>query len=488
MELDPLLLSRIQFAFVVSFHAIFPVFTIGLASYIACLEGIYYKTGNKDWERLSKFWIQVFAVVFGMGVVSGIVMAFQFGTNWSNFAYTAANFLGPVLSYEVVTAFFLEAAFLGVLLFGRDKVPQGIHFFSACMVAIGTFISSFWILSANSWMHTPQGFEFRDGLVYVTSWSEAIFNPSLAPRFFHMSIASFLTGGFVVAGVSAWYLLRKRDVELHRKALSMTLWLLLILAPTQAVVGDLHGLNTLEHQPMKVAAMEGNWETSEGVPLLLFAIPDQENQTNRFEVAIPKLASFILTHDWDGEVPGLNEVAPEEQPPVAIVFWAFRVMVGIGLLMILVAFTGLVLRRKQAYAHTPWFLNTLRYMAVTPFIAVLAGWFVTEIGRAPWLIYGEFTHAEGLTPSLTGGMALFTLIGYILVYAAIFGAGLYYLMRVLRTGAEQRTYGYDKAGKRPKRPLSIADADWEEDADEESKWNTTAQDKAEEQGARSSLW
>ncbi|RAJ98312.1 cytochrome ubiquinol oxidase subunit I [Aliidiomarina maris] len=484
MELDPLLLSRIQFAFVVSFHAIFPVFTIGLASYIACLEGIYYKTGNKDWERLSKFWIQVFAVVFGMGVVSGIVMAFQFGTNWSNFAYTAANFLGPVLSYEVVTAFFLEAAFLGVLLFGRDKVPQGIHFFSACMVAIGTFISSFWILSANSWMHTPQGFEFRDGLVYVTSWSEAIFNPSLAPRFFHMAIASFLTGGFVVAGVSAWYLLRKRDVELHRKALSMTLWLLLILAPTQAVVGDLHGLNTLEHQPMKVAAMEGNWETSEGVPLLLFAIPDQENQTNRFEVAIPKLASFILTHDWDGEVPGLNEVAPEEQPPVAIVFWAFRVMVGIGLLMILVAFTGLVLRRKQAYAHTPWFLNTLRYMAVTPFIAVLAGWFVTEIGRAPWLIYGEFTHAEGLTPSLTGGMALFTLIGYILVYAAIFGAGLYYLMRVLRTGAEQRTYGYDKAGKRPKRPLSIADADWEEDADEESKWNTTAQDKAEEQGAR----
>lgn len=484
MELDPLLLSRIQFAFVVSFHAIFPVFTIGLASYIACLEGIYYKTGNKDWERLSKFWIQVFAVVFGMGVVSGIVMAFQFGTNWSNFAYTAANFLGPVLSYEVVTAFFLEAAFLGVLLFGRDKVPQGIHFFSACMVAIGTFISSFWILSANSWMHTPQGFEFRDGLVYVTSWSEAIFNPSLAPRFFHMAIASFLTGGFVVAGVSAWYLLRKRDVELHRKALSMTLWLLLILAPTQAVVGDLHGLNTLEHQPMKVAAMEGNWETSEGVPLLLFAIPDQENQTNRFEVAIPKLASFILTHDWDGEVPGLNEVAPEEQPPVAIVFWAFRVMVGIGLLMILVAFTGLVLRRKQAYAHTPWFLNTLRYMAVTPFIAVLAGWFVTEIGRAPWLIYGEFTHAEGLTPSLTGGMALFTLIGYILVYAAIFGAGLYYLMRVLRTGAEQRTYDYDKAGKRPKRPLSIADADWEEDADEESKWNTTAQDKAEEQGAR----
>ncbi|RUO29374.1 cytochrome ubiquinol oxidase subunit I [Aliidiomarina sedimenti] len=484
MELDPLLLSRIQFAFVVSFHAIFPVFTIGLASYIACLEGLYYKTGNKDWERLSKFWIQVFAVVFGMGVVSGIVMAFQFGTNWSNFAYTAANFLGPVLSYEVVTAFFLEAAFLGVLLFGRDKVPQGIHFFAACMVALGTFISSFWILSANSWMHTPAGVEVRDGLYYVASWSEAIFNASLWPRFFHMALASFLTGGFVVAGVSAWYLLRKRDVELHGKALSMTLWLLLFIAPAQVVVGDLHGLNTFENQPTKVAAMEGNWETSSGVPLLLFAIPDQENQTNHFEIAVPKLASFILTHDWDGEVPGLNEVPVDEQPPVAIVFWAFRIMIAIGIAMVAVAVTGLFMRRGQRYLTAPWFLNTLRLMAVTPFIAVLAGWFVTELGRAPWLIYEQFSHADGLTPSLTGGMALFTLIGYILVYAMIFSAGLYYLMRVLRTGAEQHDYGYDKSGKRPKRPLSVADADWEEDDETRSKWNTTAQDLADEQGAR----
>lgn len=467
MELDPLLLSRIQFAFVVSFHAIFPVFTIGLASFIACLEGLSYKTGNKDWERLSKFWIQVFAVVFGMGVVSGIVMAFQFGTNWSNFAYTAANFVGPTLSYEVLTAFFLEAAFLGVLLFGRDKVPQGIHFFSACMVALGTFISSFWILATNSWMHTPAGVEVRDGIYYVVSWSEAIFNPSLWPRFFHMGLASFLTAGFVVAGVSAWYLLCKRDVELHRKALSMTLWLLLLIAPAQVVMGDIHGLNTFEHQPMKVAAMEGNWETDRGVPLLLFAIPDQANQTNHFEIGIPRLASLILTHDLDGEVPGLNEVPIDEQPPVAIVFWAFRVMVAIGMMMVAVVITGLILRRKGRYATTPWFLNTLRLMAVTPFIAVLAGWFVTEIGRAPWLIYEQFTHAEGVTPSLTGGMALFTLIGYITVYAMIFTAGLYYLMRVLRTGVEQRAqvddkYGYEKSGKRPKRPLSVADADWEE--------------------------
>ncbi|RUO22230.1 cytochrome ubiquinol oxidase subunit I [Aliidiomarina iranensis] len=465
MDLDPLLLSRIQFAFVVSFHAIFPVFTIGLASYIAALEGLSWRTKNPVWERLSRFWIQVFAVVFGMGVVSGIVMAFQFGTNWSNFAYAGANFLGPVLSYEVVTAFFLEAAFLGVLLFGRGKVPQGVHFFAAVMVAVGTFISSFWILSANSWMQTPGGYELRDGMVHVTSWADAIFNASLWPRFFHMGLASFLTGGFVVAGVSAWYLLRKKDVEVHKRALSMSLWLLLIIAPAQVVVGDIHGLNTFENQPTKVAAMEGVWETERGAPLLLFAIPDQEAQTNHFEIGIPRLASFILTHDWDGEVQGLKEVPPEEQPPVAIVFWSFRIMVGIGMLMVLFAITGLVLRRKEAYARTTWFLQGMRFMAISPFIAVLAGWFVTEVGRAPWLIYEVMTHAQGLTPSLTGGMALFTLIGYISVYAVVFAAGLYYLMRVLRVGVapEHEMTTADSNNQRAKRPLSAASAAWEEE-------------------------
>ncbi len=305
MELDPLILSRIQFAFVVSFHAIFPVFTIGLASYIAVLEGLAFKTRNPVWTKLSTFWTKVFAVVFGMGVVSGIVMSFQFGTNWSAFSQASANFLGPpILSYEVITAFFLEAAFLGgVLLFGRDKVPAGVHLFAAIMVATGTFISSFWILAANSWMQTPAGVEFREGVFHVVSWSEAIFNPSFPYRFMHMALASFLTGGFVVAGVSAWYLLRGgREVEANRKALSMCLWLLLFIAPpAQAVVGDFHGLNTLEHQPAKVAAMEGNWETSRNVPLLLFAIPDQENQTNHFEIGIPSLASLILTHEWDAK-------------------------------------------------------------------------------------------------------------------------------------------------------------------------------------------
>ncbi|APE32387.1 cytochrome ubiquinol oxidase subunit I [Halomonas aestuarii] len=455
MELDPLLLSRLQFAFVVSFHAIFPVFTIGLASYIAVLNGLFYRTENPAWERLAVFWTRVFAVVFGMGVVSGIVMSFQFGTNWSNFALATSNFLGPVLSYEVVTAFFLEAAFLGVLLFGRGKVPQGVHLFAAIMVAVGTFISSFWILAANSWMQTPAGFEIIDGRFHVTSWVEAIFNPSFPYRFAHMALASFLTGGFVVAGVSAWYLLIGRDVEANRKAFSMCLWLLLVLAPAQAVLGDFHGLNTLEHQPTKVAAMEGNWETRSGAPLLLFALPDQEAQENAVELGIPGLASLILTHHVDGVVPGVSEVPPEEQPPVWIVFWSFRIMVAMGLAMIGVAVAGLWLRFKGRLYEHRGYLQLMRVMTVTPFLAVLAGWFVTETGRAPWLVYGHMTQAEALTPSLTGGMALFTLVGYGLVYAVVFYAGILYLTRVVRQGMLPEA-PHDDTVERPKRPLSAA--------------------------------
>ncbi|MDY6814332.1 MAG: cytochrome ubiquinol oxidase subunit I [Pseudomonadota bacterium] len=461
MELDPLLLSRIQFAFVVSFHAIFPVFTIGLASYIAVLEALGFKTGNPVWLKLSGFWTRVFAVVFGMGVVSGIVMSFQFGTNWSNFAQATANFLGPVLSYEVITAFFLEAAFLGVLLFGRNKVPAGVHLFAAIMVATGTFISSFWILSANSWMQTPAGFELRDGVFHVTSWTEAIFNPSFPYRFMHMALASFLTGSFVVAGVSAWYILRGREVEANRKALSMCLWLILFIAPAQLVVGDFHGLSTLEHQPTKVAAMEGNWETSSSVPLLLFAIPDQEAQTNHFEIGIPGIASLILTHKWDGVVPGLKEMPPAEQPPVALVFWSFRIMVAIGTLMILVGLTGLALRRGGRHLRSTWFLQVLRVMSIAPFIAVLTGWFVTEVGRAPWLVYGIMDQASAVTPSLTGGMALFTLIGYIVVYALVFSAGVYYLMRVLYVGLEDQHGEEEHEADRPARPLSAAHVPFE---------------------------
>ncbi|MED5294550.1 MAG: cytochrome ubiquinol oxidase subunit I [Pseudomonadota bacterium] len=463
MELDPVLLSRIQFAFVVSFHAIFPVFTIGLASYVAVLHGLFYKTGNPAWDRLAAFWVKVFAVVFGMGVVSGIVMAFQFGTNWSNFSQATSNFLGPMLSYEVVTAFFLEAGFLGVLLFGRGKVPEGVHLFAAIMVAVGTFISAFWILSTNSWMQTPAGVELVDGRFHVTSWAEAMFTASFPYRFTHMALASFLTGGFVVAGVSAWYLLIGRDVEANRKALSMCMWLLLVLAPVQAVVGDAHGLNTLEHQPTKVAAMEANWETQSGVPLLLFAWPDKEAQENHFEIGIPRLASLILTHDLDGEVPGLKAVPKEEQPPVWFVFWSFRAMVAMGMLMIAVAFVGLWLRRGGRLYRSRPFLQTLRLMSVAPFIAVLGGWFVTEAGRAPWLVYGMMTQTEAVTPSLSGWMVLATLIGYVLVYAVVFLTGGYYLTRVVRQGmlAEEP---HDDEVETAKRPLSAAHATLEADA------------------------
>ncbi|WP_018882803.1 MULTISPECIES: cytochrome ubiquinol oxidase subunit I [unclassified Thioalkalivibrio] len=455
MELDPILLSRIQFAFVVSFHAIFPVFTIGLASFIAFLEFRAWKTGDTIYTQISKFWIKIFAVVFGMGVVSGLVMSFQFGTNWSAFSYATANFLGPVLSYEVLTAFFLEAAFLGVLLFGRDRVPQGVHLFSALMVALGTFISSFWILVANSWMQTPVGFELQDGVFHVTSWITAIFNPSFWPRFFHMGLASLLTAGFVVAGVSAWYLLRQRDVVMNRKALGTTMWVLLFAAPAQLVVGDIHGLNTFEHQPTKVAAMEGVWETERGAPLLLFAIPDSANETNHFEIGIPKMASFILTHDLDGEVPGLLEVPAEERPPVGITFWSFRIMVTIGMVMILFALAGAWLRFRRRMYASPLFLKGLAWMIPAPFLAVVAGWFVTETGRAPWLVYGVMNHAEGITPALTGGMALFTLIGYVAVYAAVFTGGVYYLVRIVRQGPEPADAVHAPA--HAKRPLSAAD-------------------------------
>ncbi|MDN3521012.1 cytochrome ubiquinol oxidase subunit I [Halomonas ramblicola] len=464
MELDPLLLSRLQFAFVVSFHAIFPVFTIGLASYIAVLNGLFYKTENPAWDRLALFWTKVFAVVFGMGVVSGIVMSFQFGTNWSNFSQAAANFLGPMLSYEVVTAFFLEAAFLGVLLFGRGKVPQGVHLLAAIMVAVGTFISSFWILSANSWMQTPAGVELVDGSFRVTDWGAAIFNPSFPWRFAHMVMASFLTGGFVVAGVSAWYLLIGRDPDANRRALSMCLWLLLVLAPAQAVIGDFHGLNTLEHQPAKVAAMEGNWETRGNVPMLIAAWPDQETQGNRFEIGIPNLASLILTHRADGEVPGLADTPRDEQPEVWLVFWAFRVMVGLGVAMIAVVLAGLWLRRGGRLYRHRGYLQVLRGMSVTPFVAVLAGWIVTETGRAPWLVYGMMSHAEGVTPSLTGGMALFTLIGYVAVYAVVFASGVYYLTRVVRQGMLPEDEEDHGEVHRPMRPLSAAHASFEHDA------------------------
>lgn len=457
MELDPIFLSRLQFAFVVSFHAIFPVITIGLAAYIALLETLHFRTNNPVYLKLAQFWVKIFAVLFGMGVVTGIVMAFQFGTNWSNFSLAASNFLGPVLAYEVITAFFLEATFLGVLLFGRDKVSRGMYLFAAWMVALGALLSSFWILSAVSWMHTPAGIDMVDGMVHVTSWLQAIFNPSFPYRLGHKVLASFITGGIVVAGVSAMYLRQGRNIETSKKALKMCVILLAVISPLQLFMGHEHGLNTFEYQPVKMAAMEGIWETKAGAPLILFAIPDAANERNLFEISIPYLASILLTKSPSGVVTGLLEVPADERPPVGIVFWSFRVMVGLGMIFIGVyLFAAWRLYRDRLY-ESRRLLQVFTWLIPTPFIAVLAGWFVTEVGRQPWMMQGIMRLDAAVTPALTGGMALATLIGYVVLYAAVFGIGLFYLGQLINAGPDPVEGAMDSASAPPKYPTSTDD-------------------------------
>ncbi|TWA55383.1 cytochrome bd-I ubiquinol oxidase subunit 1 apoprotein [Azospirillum baldaniorum] len=460
MDLDPLLLSRIQFAFVISFHILFPSFTVGLACWIAVLEARWLITGKALYRSLSEFWTRIFAISFGMGVVSGIVMTYQFGTNWSRWSDIVGNVLGPLIQYEVVTAFFLEAAFLGILLFGRDRVPRGIHFLAAVLVATGTVLSSFWILSANSWMHTPAGAELRDGRFFVTDWWAVVFNPSFPYRLAHMLTAMFLTTGFVVAGISAFYLLRNRFLEHARVGLSMSLALITILAPLQIFLGDLHGLNTLEHQPAKIAAMEGHWEGGARAPLILFAIPDNEAETNHAEIAIPALSSLILTHEWDGVVPGLKNFPVADRPNPEILFWTFRIMVGIGMIMLTVALIHLVQRVRGKLYSPHWFHKLLVGCMPLGFIAILAGWFTTEIGRQPWVVYGMIRTADAVTPALTGGAVLTSLIVFMVVYAIIYGAGTYYLFRLLTIGPsrlndEDLEVPAVAQGHQPKRPLSV---------------------------------
>jgi len=449
--LDPVLLARIQFAFTISFHIIFPAFTIGLASWLAVLEWRWLKTGNAVYAETYRMWVKIFAVAFGMGVVSGIVMSFQFGTNWSVFADKSGNVLGPLLGYEVLTAFFLEASFLGVMLFGWNRVSPRMHFAATVIVACGTLISAFWILSANSWMQTPQGFRLGDdGLLYPTDWLAVIFNPSFPYRFAHMIVATYLTTAFVVGGIGAFYLWRRRHVEHARVMLGMAMIMAVFVAPTQLLLGDLHGLNTLKHQPAKVAAMEGLWETQRGAPLVLFGWPDQEAQTTRYAIEIPKLSSLILTHDLDGEVKGLKEWPRDEQPPVAWVFWSFRIMVGIGMLMILTGVMALVLHLRKRLFTTPWFQYWC--MALTPsgFIAVLAGWFVTEIGRQPYIIYGVMRTAEAASPVGSQPIAL-SLAAFIVTYGVVFGAGVYYIARLIAKGpaADETVYGDHGVTKPP---------------------------------------
>jgi cytochrome d ubiquinol oxidase subunit I len=436
MELDPIFLARIQFAFTVSFHIIFPSFSIGLASYLAVLEGLWLKTGNNLYKELYKFWIKIFAVTFGMGVVSGVVMAYQFGTNWSVFSDKISNVIGPLLGYEVLTAFFLEASFLGVMLFGWGRVSKNMHFFSTCIVAIGTMISAFWILSANSWMQTPTGFYVNeiDQRLYPTNWIDVIFNPSFPYRLAHMLTASFLTTSFVVGGVAAIYLIQKRFQTHAKLMLSMATFMAIIVTPVQIFLGDLHGLNTLDNQPLKVAAMEGIWETEKGAGLRLFAIPDQKEEKNHYEISIPYLGSLILTHSFDGKIKGMNEWSKENHPPVAVVFWSFRVMVGIGFLMLILGILSTYLYFKNKLHLNKPILRFWIFMIPSGFIATLAGWFVTEVGRQPYTVYGVIRTFESVSPSIIAPQVLFSLIAFIIVYAFIFGAAIFYMCKLVRIG------------------------------------------------------
>nr|WP_288359183.1 cytochrome ubiquinol oxidase subunit I [uncultured Pseudomonas sp.] len=460
--LEALDLARIQFAFTISFHIIFPAITIGLASYLAVLEGLWLKTGETVYRDLYHFWAKIFAVNFGMGVVSGLVMAYQFGTNWSAFSDFAGSVTGPLLAYEVLTAFFLEAGFLGVMLFGWSRVGPGLHFFSTIMVAIGTLISTFWILASNSWMQTPQGFEIVDGRVIPVDWFAVVFNPSFPYRLAHMATAAFLATAFFVGASAAWHLLRGRDTPAMRKMFSMALWMALLVAPVQAVIGDFHGLNTLEHQPAKIAAIEGHWDNSSGepTPLILFGWPDMQREETRFKIEVPYLGSLILTHSLDKQVPALKEFAKEDRPNSTIVFWSFRVMVAMGLLMILAGVWSLWLRWRGSLYQSRPFLYFCLWMGPSGLIAILAGWFTTEIGRQPWVVYGLMRTAEGVSMHSAAQLGL-TLVLFVVVYFAVFGAGFGYVMRLVRKGpvtgeGDHQHEGGPGTRHTPARPLSAA--------------------------------
>ncbi|MCM2473341.1 cytochrome ubiquinol oxidase subunit I [Rhizobium sp. CG5] len=429
---DAELLARIQFAFTVSFHIIFPAFSIGVASYLAVLEGLYLWTKKEVYLELFNFWKTIFAVAFGMGVVSGIVMSYQFGTNWSVFSDKAGPVIGPLMGYEVLTAFFLEAGFLGVMLFGLKRVGPGLHFLATLMVALGTLISATWILAVNSWMQTPAGFAMNDvGQFIPVDWWAIVFNPSFPYRLVHMVLAAYLTTAFVVGAVGAWHLLRKTAPHRAGKMFSMAMWMAAIVAPIQIFAGDMHGLNTLEHQPVKVMAMEGHFESHpNGAPLILFGIPNTAEKRVDYAIEIPKLSSLILKHDLNAPLSGLDTVPDELEPPVAIVFWSFRVMVGIGFAMLGMGLWSLWCRYRGTLRDNDWLHRAAVAMGPAGFVAVLAGWVTTEVGRQPYTVYGHLLTADSLSP--IGAPAVATsLIAFIIVYFLVFGAGTFYILRLM---------------------------------------------------------
>jgi cytochrome bd ubiquinol oxidase subunit I len=428
---DALMLARLQFAFTVSFHIIFPAFTIGLASYLAVLEGLWLLKGEQVYLAVFNFWKKIFAVSFGMGVVSGIVMSYQFGTNWSVFSDKAGPVIGPLMGYEVLSAFFLEAGFLGIMLFGMDRVGKGLHYLATVLVAIGTLFSAFWILSANSWMHTPTGHTVNAAGQFIpVDWWAIIFNPSFPYRLMHMVLAAYLTTAFVVGGVGAYHLLRDRTNPGARLMFSMAMWMAALVSPLQILAGDMHGLNTLEHQPAKIAAMEGHFETQAGAPLILFGWPDMEAEKTRFAIEVPKLGSFILTHDWNGTVKGLKAFPKQDRPYSPLVFWSFRVMVGIGVLMLAIGAWSLLLRVLRRLYDSPLLLRAAVLMTPAGFVAVIAGWITTEVGRQPFTVYGLLRTADSVAPIGAAAVGA-SLVAFIVVYFAVFGAGTFYILRLM---------------------------------------------------------
>jgi cytochrome d ubiquinol oxidase subunit I len=414
--LDPMVLSRIQFGANITFHILFPTISIALGWFLFYFKVQFNRTHDSSWNKAYQFWVKIFALTFALGVVSGITMSFQFGTNWPGYMKTIGNIAGPLLAYEVLTAFFLEATFLGVMLFGSKRVSPRVHTIATFLVAFGTTLSAFWIIVLNSWMQTPQGFEMIDGQAHATNWFAIVFNPSMPYRLAHMLTAAFITVTFLLAGISAFRQLRGSKSAANKAVLKIAITTAAILMPIQIILGDAHGLNTLQHQPAKLAAMEGIWESGSGIPAVIFAIPDQKTQSNLYEVSIPKLASFYLTHHWDGEVQGLKDF-PNKIPPVAPVFFAFRIMVGMGLLMLLVSWMA----RWQIYKSQdikPWMAKILVGMTFSGWIAVVAGWYVTEIGRQPYIVTGVLTTADAAT-TIAGGIVLSSLLMYLFLYIAL---------------------------------------------------------------------
>src|SRR5712671_3513468 len=456
--LTALELARIQFAFTMSSHIIFPAITIGLASYLAVLEGLWVWRKDTVYRDLYHFWSRIFAVNFGMGVVSGLVMAYQFGTNWSYFSRFAGGVTGPLLSYEVLTAFFLEAGFLGVALFGWNKVGPGLHFFATIMVAIGTLISATWILASNSWLHTPQGFEIVNGRVVPVDWLQVIFNPSFPFRLAHMTLAAYLATALFVGASGAWHVLRGRATPANCRMLSMAMWMILAVTPIQMGVGDAHGLNTLKYQPAKIAALEGHWANTPGesVPLILFGLPDMTAETTHHAIEVPYLGSLILTHDIHGHIPGLKEFAPEDRPNSSIIFWTFRVMVGLGLLMLALGLWSLLLRWRGSLFNSRPFLRFATLMGPTGLIAILAGWMTTEIGRQPWVVYGVMRTKDAVSNHSALELSI-TLIVFLVMYFAVFGTGISYMLKLVAKGPQpQGEHPPEPEGQsgRPARPLS----------------------------------